>query len=91
MLVGCGGVRTEVQVSRREFHTHIHLDYVRVEFLSCIKKKKKKHQNCEINKKCNENYKIQQYGDLGKTNGIETKVKTIGGFNLAILKAKQIH
>ena len=36
------GVRAEVQVSRREFHTHIYLDYSRVEFLSCIKKKKKK-------------------------------------------------
>ena len=24
------GARPEVQVSRREFHTHIHLDYVRV-------------------------------------------------------------
>ena len=24
------GVRVRVQVSRREFHTHIHLDYVRV-------------------------------------------------------------
>ena len=41
MLVGCGGVRTGVQVSRREFHTHIHLDYVRVEILSYIKNKKK--------------------------------------------------
>ena len=33
--------RAEVQVSSREFHTHIHLDYARVEFLSCKKKKKK--------------------------------------------------
>ena len=49
------------------------------------------NQYCKINKKCNENYKIQQYGDLGKTNGIETKVKTIGEFNLTILKTKQIH
>ena len=30
--------RAGVQVSRREFHTHIHLDYVRLEILSCIKK-----------------------------------------------------
>ena len=30
------GVRVEVQVFKRELHTHIHLDYVRVEFLSCI-------------------------------------------------------
>ena len=38
----CGvlGARAEVQVSKREFHTHIHLDYVRVEILSCIIKKK---------------------------------------------------
>ena len=28
-----------VQVSRREFYTHIHLDYTRLEFLSYIKKK----------------------------------------------------
>ena len=27
--------------SKRELHTHIHLDYVKVEFLSCKKKKKK--------------------------------------------------
>ena len=34
------GTRGEVQVSRREFYTHIHLYQVRVEFISCIKKKK---------------------------------------------------
>ena len=33
--------RFGIQVSKNEFYTHIHLDYVRVEFLSCIKKKKK--------------------------------------------------
>ena len=32
--------RVGVQVSRKEFHTHIHLDYDKVDFLSCIKKKK---------------------------------------------------
>ena len=32
--------RFGIQVSKNEFYTHIHLDYVRVEFLSCIKKKK---------------------------------------------------
>ena len=31
-----------IQVFKREFHTHIHLNYVKVEFLSCKKKKKKK-------------------------------------------------
>ena len=30
-----------VQVSKRELHTHIHLDYTIIEFLFCIKKKKK--------------------------------------------------
>ena len=34
--VSCRGVRAEVQVCRRELHTHIHLDYARIEFLSCI-------------------------------------------------------
>ena len=34
------GSRAGVQVSKREFHTHILLVYARVEFLSCIKKKK---------------------------------------------------
>ena len=29
-----------IQVFRREFHTHIHLDYAKVKFLSFIKKKK---------------------------------------------------
>ena len=33
------GARIEVQDFKRELHTHIHLDYVRVEFLSCISKK----------------------------------------------------
>ena len=40
--------RVGVQVSRKEFHTHIHLDYDKVDFLSCIKKKK---INTFINKK----------------------------------------
>ena len=31
--------RVGVQVSRNEFHIHIHLDYDKVDFLSCIKKK----------------------------------------------------
>ena len=34
--VSCRGVSVRVQVCRRELHTHIHLDYVRIEFLSCI-------------------------------------------------------
>ena len=45
-VCGVWGARAVVQVSRREFHTHrrefhthTHLDYVRVEILSCIKKK----------------------------------------------------
>ena len=46
---GMWRVRVRVQVSGREFHTHIHLDQFRVEILSCIhqpkKKKKKKIYN----------------------------------------------
>ena len=38
---GVGEARAGVQVSIRKFHTHIHLDYVRIEILSCYKKKKK--------------------------------------------------
>ena len=39
-ISACGmwGAKAEVQISWSEFHIHIHLDYVRVEFLSCIKK-----------------------------------------------------
>ena len=37
---GVWGERVGVQVSRKEFHTHIHLDYARVEFY-LVKKKKK--------------------------------------------------
>ena len=37
------GTKAGVQVSKREFHTRIHLDYVRVKFLSCIQKKKKNY------------------------------------------------
>ena len=33
------GARVGIQVFKREFHTYIHLDYARVKFLSCIKKK----------------------------------------------------
>ena len=33
-----------IQVSRREFHTHIHLDYTRIKFQSCIKKNKNKNK-----------------------------------------------
>ena len=29
------GARTRVQVSKRELYTHIHLDYIRIEILSC--------------------------------------------------------
>ena len=35
------GERVGVQVFRREFYIYIHLNYVRVEILSCKKKKKK--------------------------------------------------
>ena len=31
--MGGGGVGTRVQVSKREFHTYIYLDLVRVEFV----------------------------------------------------------
>ena len=34
---GMWGARVRVQVFKREFHTHIHLDYARIEFLSYIK------------------------------------------------------
>ena len=34
---GVWGTRAEVQVSRRELNTHIHLDQTRVEILSSIK------------------------------------------------------
>ena len=46
-ISACGiwglGASVVVQVFRREFYTHIHLDYAtRVKFLSCINQKKKK-------------------------------------------------
>ena len=39
-ISACGvwGTRVGVQVSKRELHTHIHLDYSRVKFISYIKK-----------------------------------------------------
>ena len=44
-------VRAKIQVFKKELYTHIHLDYTRVEIISCIyilKEKKKKHSpiNC---------------------------------------------
>ena len=32
------GIKARIQVSKREFHVHIHLDYVKIKFLFCIKK-----------------------------------------------------
>ena len=40
------GARVRVQVFKRKFHTQIHLDYAKIEFLSCNKKK------MDINSKC---------------------------------------
>ena len=34
-------VKVGVQVFKRKFHTHLHLDYAKLEFLSCKKKKDK--------------------------------------------------
>ena len=34
-------VRAEIQISERKLHTHIHLDYDRIKFLSIIKNNKK--------------------------------------------------
>ena len=34
VFVGCEGAKAGVLVSRRELHTHIHLDYIRVEIIS---------------------------------------------------------
>ena len=38
IVSACGvwGVRVGIQVSKNKFHTHIYLDYDRVEFLFCI-------------------------------------------------------
>ena len=49
-ISACGVWRASVrvQVFRREFHTHIHLDYVRIKFLSCIKKNKIKNLQIDV-------------------------------------------
>ena len=41
-VCGVWGVRARVQVYKGEFHAHIHLDFVRLEFYF-VSKKKKKH------------------------------------------------
>ena len=43
ILSACGvwGARVRIQISKRELHTHIHLDYIKVEIIYCKKKKKK--------------------------------------------------
>ena len=52
------GAKVKVQVSWKELHTYIYLDYIRVEFLSCIKKKKMckmfTHALCGLNAKSRE-------------------------------------
>ena len=47
----------KIQVSRREFHTHIHLDYTRIKFQSCIKKIKIKIKKNNNNNNNNNNKK----------------------------------
>ena len=42
------GPRAEIQLSRREFHTHIYLDYTKVKILSCINKKIKEIMACYV-------------------------------------------
>ena len=42
VLVGVGE-KAEIQISRRELHTYIHLDYAIAEIPYCIQKKKKKN------------------------------------------------
>ena len=39
-ITTCGvwGARVRVQVFRKEFYTHIHLNYAKLEFLSCKKR-----------------------------------------------------
>ena len=32
MFIGCGGTRDRIQVSKKELHIHIHLDYVRIKY-----------------------------------------------------------
>ena len=41
IFVGVWGAKVEVEVPQRDLHTHIHLDYVRVKFIYCKKKKNK--------------------------------------------------
>ena len=36
---GVWGARAGIQIFRRKLYTHIHLNYVRIEFLSCKKNK----------------------------------------------------
>ena len=43
------GVRTRVQVFKKDFHIHIYLDYSKVEFLSCKKKRKQKERSVKLN------------------------------------------
>ena len=47
-----GGAVVGFQVSKRKLHTHILLDYVRVEFVSCIKKKIVLVNIYNLNSKC---------------------------------------
>ena len=43
------GARTRVQVFKKDFHIHIYLDYSKVEFLSCKKKRKQKERSVKLN------------------------------------------
>ena len=45
---GCEGKVWSSNLLKREFYTHVHLDYVRVKFLFCIKKNLKKGGKAEV-------------------------------------------
>ena len=42
---GVWGVRGRIQVSKNELHTHIHLNYIRIEILSCINNNNNNNNN----------------------------------------------
>ena len=74
----------KIQVFKKEFHTHIYLDYARAEFLS-IKKKKKKKKEGQLTVEIKEtlrriyyNYKVYQYNYPKQNEAEEEEEKRVG-------------
>ena len=68
----------KIQVFKKGFHTHIHLDYARVEFLSNKKKRQLTVEIKETLRRIYYNYKVYQYNYPKQNEAEEEEEKRVG-------------